>query len=630
MDQPGPKSKESVPAVAAGIALVLVLATTSCGDSPVDVSDAEIWRIELEQLDDGTEAPYPRRGTVNLRLRLNRTTQPDPACAGESFETVTTFLADVEALPSRVQAATTGTADGSWNCFGLAATVRLDDGTSYELRSDRASRLGGWPTFRDQHRWRSGARSGLFRFVDGDFGGRLRESHVDVLVQNRTDREWTVALTRPTVVTLPVYIEYAFDPGRTSARDYAFESVPAASTVTLSWPSHGQRRTGVADPTPSAREAAVIPPDRTTVFTSDLTIRCYLAPDHPDQVQLILDEDEELQCGEGWIGRTYLVPARSPLFLEARDVTVQDTVSLIYQGLVEFVVESPDPAVTAATTFVESGVRLLTVMATPDAPRTEHVLRVVARGAGSLEDVADSLFLPVHVYELDVAPASDTLFIPPGGSDTTSLLLDTEGVFDDIRFSVTDLPAGVLQSVPSFDPGVTNVKVGAGSVITVPVAPDAGPGTYAMTVCATIVADPRERCHAAPLVLVVGEEDDGGESDPCQAFELRLDFDPVEVFAGASDVAPVFVDRTAGFDGPVELTLEPVSGGPAISAALSGWSLSPNPVGGGGTFSLLSFTVRDALAVGARYDLRIAGGSPSLGGALETCSTPITFEVIGP
>ena len=125
----------------------LVAAGTACEDSLVDVSETETWWLELEQLDDGSDDRYPRRGTLLFELAANTTTQADPTCTGESTTDVTTFLADVQAMPSRMQDAGSGTADGSWNCHGFAATVRLG-GLTYELRSD--NRFGPSRSFGDQ------------------------------------------------------------------------------------------------------------------------------------------------------------------------------------------------------------------------------------------------------------------------------------------------------------------------------------------------------------------------------------------------------------------------------------------------------------------------------------------------
>ena len=76
-----------------------------------------------------TQSSMVPSATVSL---LNHTTQADPACAEAAQSTITTFLASVEAPASRLQPATSGSANGSWNCFGFNGEVRLDDGTTYE------------------------------------------------------------------------------------------------------------------------------------------------------------------------------------------------------------------------------------------------------------------------------------------------------------------------------------------------------------------------------------------------------------------------------------------------------------------------------------------------------------------
>ena len=82
--------------------LVLFLIVSACQDpNDPDVTETEIWRLELEQTDDGGSAAFRRRGTINLRLRLNRHTTRDPACVSPS--NTTTFLADVETIASRLQ-----------------------------------------------------------------------------------------------------------------------------------------------------------------------------------------------------------------------------------------------------------------------------------------------------------------------------------------------------------------------------------------------------------------------------------------------------------------------------------------------------------------------------------------------
>lgn len=88
------------------LVLSLVAAASACRESPTEfcernptdvtcdgtvVSETEIWKLELEQLEDGSTSRYPQRGTITMRLRLNRTVQPDPTCEGVYDNLVTTF-----------------------------------------------------------------------------------------------------------------------------------------------------------------------------------------------------------------------------------------------------------------------------------------------------------------------------------------------------------------------------------------------------------------------------------------------------------------------------------------------------------------------------------------------------------
>jgi hypothetical protein len=115
----------------------------------------------------------------------------------------------------------------------------------------------------------------------------------------------------------------------------------------------------------------------------------------------------------------------------------------------------------------------------------------------------------------------------------------------------------------------------------------------------------------------------------CEDFNLRLDFDPVEVAAGSSDVMPVFIDRAAGFTGQVELSLFSAPGGPHWSDVMEFWAFDPNVAEGSETFSILSFTMRGDLSAGESFEFQISGGSPLLETDPEWCTIPITFEVIG-
>src|SRR5512145_1767769 len=125
------KNVVSAASRAAGTLLVLMLSvlTASCQDAAgPDISEPEIWRLELEQVDDGSDNAFHQRGTINLRLRLNHSTTADPACVEASNPNATTFVASVEAIVSRLQPEMRGSAVGTWNCRGFSAEVRLDNG----------------------------------------------------------------------------------------------------------------------------------------------------------------------------------------------------------------------------------------------------------------------------------------------------------------------------------------------------------------------------------------------------------------------------------------------------------------------------------------------------------------------
>lgn len=482
-----------------------------CDENPDDlscdqtiVSETEVWRLELEQLqDDNGPSSYPRRGTITMRLRLNRTTQPDPTCEGRATTDVTTFLADVEVFASRLQSvAATGAADGSWNCHGFAATVRLSDGTQFELQSEHTGSPAEWSWGRDYDvRWTAGARSGVFslREVESSDFGRIRESHLDVLVQNRTGGEAWVKLDHPVTIANPFRIDY---------RVSYPAPIPVDGTANFSWPAHSaireHRDVGYLPSVDlEGRAAYVWGPGA----NDDWYEICFLAPDHGNQVQLIITEDGP-ECGDGWFDDgLFLEPARRPLFIEPGTEPVRDTVTIVVtapddvpDGSTELAVVNTDPRVTGAL----SG-QLLTITVAPETPPGERGVWVIGRLLQSGTVVyTDTTFVPVYVYELDLATAADTLTIAPGGSDTTSVLIDGAGFVSDTRLRATDLPAGIVQSV-TFDPPVTDRFLGAGSVVTVEVADSAPPGPYDLTLCAMLVADPLATCHLATLTLVVLE-----------------------------------------------------------------------------------------------------------------------------
>ncbi|HEX7050196.1 MAG TPA: hypothetical protein VF188_08355 [Longimicrobiales bacterium] len=118
----------------------------------------------------------------------------------------------------------------------------------------------------------------------------------------------------------------------------------------------------------------------------------------------------------------------------------------------------------------------------------------------------------------------------------------------------------------------------------------------------------------------------GGTGANCEDFNLRLDFDPVGVAHGASDVVPVFIDRAPGFTGPIELRL--VGEDPAPDFVLSTWAFNPNPVEAGTAASTLSFTGReDGPPAGSEHRFGLEGGSPTIANATSVCAIAINFKV---
>jgi hypothetical protein len=477
-----------------------------CGEQLVDVSESELWVLEMEQVDDGLEGTNPRRGTITMELRFNHTTQPDPACAGNAQPNVTTFLADVEVLPSRMALATSGSMNGSWNCHGFAATVRLNNGTTYELRSDSPS---GLFTTMEDNWWNesSGARGSFLLQPAEMMEHEIRQSHFDLIADNRTDQPWRLALIKPLDLEI-LGLHYVYNP--TSHYDSAdvlqFVDVPARGSVRISWPSHENRRLGrIVTALPEFRVMNIR--DAAARYLAITT--CILGSDHPEQIHLLFDGLDEFgipaACGQGWIGHVFLGVDRRPLFMQPG---AEDMITVLTQEADELAVESSDPSITAQLD-VGAGSEdqdvwsyPLTIRVAPGAPRREHQLTVRGLYWGEVEEF---VVIPISVYELNLAPLADTIIVSPGVRDTTSLFLETEGVFGGVRFRTIDLPTGVLDVPPSFSPSVSNVTSGVGTVMTFPVSVGAPPGVYDITVCALIELDPWDTCHFTTVTLVVLE-----------------------------------------------------------------------------------------------------------------------------
>ena len=490
----------------------LCLALIACDESGTgpDVSDTEIWRLELEQTDDGsTQADIARRrGTISVMLRLNHTTQPDPACADAALRNVTTFLATVEVPASRLQGATVGTASGSWNCFGFSGEVRLDDGTTYTLTSEsfafEPAASIQLQTPMSGNRWASQLRRGHFLLAPEErFEYEPFDSHLDVRVDNRHDDDVEVTFYGIDTELRWVHHDLEYDYDVFPELDRA-ASVPPRQSRIITFP---------AQPVPgSASESP--PPFRygiyatTTVELHPLTygFSCVLGPERRNEVELIIHAPEDFECGTGWLGMSaiFLDPRR--LFLRPGQT---DTVAVNAYSIINLGVSSSEPGIVPTVIIfseLTDGTRAtgrFAVYAAPDAPKTEY--SVLVRGEVQDFDVEEEVVevLPVEVYDLSVTLSRDTVRIPAGTSSVVDVRLERDGLIGlDLALDIPTLPAGVFVVPPTFSPTVVERD---SSRLTLQIDDAADPGAHPLTICARIDGDPRERCHQATLVLEVTE-----------------------------------------------------------------------------------------------------------------------------
>ncbi len=521
------------PRFALSLALIALAAACEPGPTDPEVSETEIWRLELEQVDDGSEGSFGlrRRGTINLRLRLNHTTTPDPSCAGRAEPDATTFLASVEALPSRLQPPTTGTASGTWNCFGFSAEVRLNDGTTYQLTSGSMSidyhRLreivAGVPiNLMLPHRWSAGQRRGHFILApDSLFTYRPFDTHLEVHIENRQGRSQVVG---------PVTIDRR---ERWHHRDLSYDlierpsgvagsgalalagDVSARGTRRFSWPVEPYYRWSQDEPEPVAYEIWLN--DRYVWFDRDTPrIYCILGATRVDEVQLIIQENGDLECGYGWVEGLILEVRPRWLFLRPGSTDTLTIVSAV-GGSLSASASSPTVNATVLsfrqTDFFGPFEGKVAVTVTPDAPRTEHgvVLTVEHPAAG-----VDRRGVAVEIYELNLTAAPDTVTVARGDAGSSTIRLARAGLIGlDVRLEVSNLPQGVFLVPPSFSPEVAQ---GDSSALSLRVDAGAAPGSYPLTVCAVIVVDPRETCHSTRVTLRVIE--------PPARFDLAITTNP--------------------------------------------------------------------------------------------------------
>jgi hypothetical protein len=502
-------------------ALCLSVALVSCEDaSGPEVSDTVVWRLELEQVDDGSSGDWAgrRRGTMHMLLRLNRTTTPDPACAASANPNATTFLASVEALPSRLQGPTTGNAVGTWNCFGFGAEVRLDDGVTYALTSNDGSFAsydlgqGDIPAYT----WRAGQRSGFFRFAPDSTFGPPYDTHFDVRVDDRRGRrEWVgVSYVDGNYWWAHRALRYCLSEGPSCSdpdgsgvdeetegfgKVYLAAQSPTVGMHTLSWPSRASEWSLPASDSVAAYSILVGPGDYLykPLPGREGNIReivCYLNVRTTPRADLIIHPDGTLECGTGWLRGLAFIISPSRLFMRAGSV---DSVRVHTTSSGTLSARSSEASLGMTVSSEPVSNWKVIVSSAPTTPRREHgVILTLDQGA-----TEETRTLPVEVYGLEVDAAPDTLRIAAGDSAGATLRLARDGLVGlDVRLEVPQLPQGVLLAPPSLSPSVTR---GDSSHVNLRVDATAAPGTYPLRVCAVIVGDPRATCHAAELTLVV-------------------------------------------------------------------------------------------------------------------------------
>jgi Carboxypeptidase regulatory-like domain len=591
-----------------GVFLALMLtgvAGMGC-QSPLDEeSEPQTWWLELEQLDDGSRAAYPRRGTITMRLRADTTAQQDPECQGRpaSEQNITAFLADVEAFGSRLQEAASGSADGSWNCHGFRATVRLSDGTTYDLRSDEPGRPFSY-VFPEEDTWTAGQRRGRFKLRDLVAGStpKLRESHFDLLVHNRGPDDMIVALSLPRNIHSPLVIQYglpldpdphAFD--HHTVEKLFFAEAAANATTTLSWPSHENRRTSWASSSLESFTVAFSYQKDGMQGASFAT--CYLGPDHPDQVHLNIDKPtwDGIECGVGWWSQETISVARTRLFILAGAAPVNDTVT-VFGGYADSVfVSTSDPSITASIDEHATGSqasRLLTLTVAANAPRRHHLVVVTARHHQP-ERVAQ-VELSVYVYELSATLTPDTLVIKQGRSATTTVQIERLGIVDDVALSITT-PSGITGSFS--EPTVA----GPSTTLTVTVDPATAPGIYDLTLCAaSAYFDPNHPCRNVPLTVNVG----------------AANRSPVVTIHNPTDGSQVTQGTAIAFQGSA---MDPEDG--ALSGAAMAWTSDRD-----GTLGTGTDVTRNDLSVGTHV-ITLTGTDSD--GASSAASISITVQGLG-
>jgi len=488
----------------AGVALT-TLACQEPGTGP-DVSDTEIWRLELEQTDDGTEGGDigRRRGTINLVLRLNHTTQADPSCAAASQPNATTFVATVEAPASRLQGPTDGSANGSWNCHGFSAEVRLDDGTVFELTSESLTfdpgRSIDLQTPMLANRWSAGGRRGHFLLApDERFEYEPFDTHLDVHATNQYDEEVDLSFSLLDSARAWSHhdLTYSFD--RFPTLDRAIP-VPAGETRIASFPAQPHPDAPGAEPAPY--QYSIWIRFRNLPFGSDsYAFHCVMGAERQSQASIIVHEPGNLECATGWLGSIAIFPDPRYLFVRPGETRTLNFTSFDV-ARVEAEIREPTimPRVTSFTLDGTQGMGAIEVRVGPDTPRRPHSL--IIRGEAILFEPDEVLEpVPLEVYDLATLIEPDTVRIAAGSQALVAVRLDRDGLLGlDVTLEIDQLPPAGFLVPPTFSPAVTE---GDSSALLLRIDAEASPGAHEVTVCARIRVDPSRRCHTDSFVLVV-------------------------------------------------------------------------------------------------------------------------------
>jgi hypothetical protein len=475
--------------------------------SQPEVSPTELWRLELEQVDDGTTDVYGRLGTINLLLELNWTTTPDPLCEGESIPDATTFVATVEAVPSRLQPASDGSANGTWNCFGFAGEVRLDDGTTWELRSDDltfddASHAGTHSPMSNNH-WRAGDRRGYFRIGPTVNGGIIFDTHLDAVVRNASDEIAHVAALRIGINTCFLHRDLprqcvAFASDRfveVAPHDIESRSWPNGLLL-VPWPGgRPSLTTGIVGYAMEVRYG-----DSPSALGDNSYLACFLDPANDGFVEIIVEVDESLACGEGWLGGLFAQVQPNHIYLQPGETDTATVLNVRFDGVnvPSVSATSSNPAIRVAQESGDLRETRLILAAETNAGLTRHTVTVTLTNDAS---TPYEIPLPVDVYLLAPVMERDTIVVPRGVVGTASVDLGRYGIVDeDVQLAVESLPGGVFDFPPSFVPDVTRDGT---SAVNLPIDVAAPPGDYEIRFCARILDDWDNSCHEGRFVLRV-------------------------------------------------------------------------------------------------------------------------------